>query len=312
MSDDDSDGYVVDLKPLAALTTAPLFDLITELAPDTVQSRLAKAGDHYNKARALIGVDDEMGAIRLIAAEEELVVAIFRCVELTPDDYPGAEAILRHYKQHRIKLAFLPVLVQFIHAAEHLTEGFSIPGLEGRLTWKPALEIEGRKVVVRIRDEEGKTLIDVDPFSFSISRDDLEDAAVVPALLEGMRAHIKELRGLDLKDFIEERAVYRDRLLYAYDGTPPIYTMHETLEELFATFDESLRALLGVLALVLSGPPPVKTWGVVAQFIELYRRVLAECGFGKPPADPPAVVPDTHVQMNFTPAAAAVGRAPES
>ncbi|MBK8211422.1 MAG: hypothetical protein IPK78_17205 [Rhodospirillales bacterium] len=47
------------------------------MAPRKIASRVGKALDHYTKAHRLVGVDEEMGAIRCIAAEEELVVAIF-------------------------------------------------------------------------------------------------------------------------------------------------------------------------------------------------------------------------------------------
>ena len=36
--------------------------------------------------------------------EDELVVAIFKRLELNPTVYPEVGSILRHFKQHRVKL----------------------------------------------------------------------------------------------------------------------------------------------------------------------------------------------------------------
>ena len=70
------------IEPFAELVGRDVIELIFEVAPRKVRSRVEKALDHYTKALRLVGVDDEMGAIRLIAAEEELVVANFEWLKL--------------------------------------------------------------------------------------------------------------------------------------------------------------------------------------------------------------------------------------
>ena len=54
-----------------------------------------------------------MGAIRLIAAEEELVVAIFEWLKLNEDHFPEHKDFIRKFKNHVVKLAFYPTLAQF-------------------------------------------------------------------------------------------------------------------------------------------------------------------------------------------------------
>jgi hypothetical protein len=79
-------------------------DLIFGNAPHKVATRVAKSLDHFWKAIPLEGIDDEMGAIRLIAAEEELVVAIFEWLKLNTDKVPEHGDFIRKYKNHRVKL----------------------------------------------------------------------------------------------------------------------------------------------------------------------------------------------------------------
>jgi hypothetical protein len=106
------DTVLQDLAPFYALVGADIAELIFELAPRKVRSRVAKALDHFTKAKRLIGTDDEMGAIRCIAAEEELVVAIFEWLKLNADKMPEHGDFIGKYKNHRVKLAFYPVLAQ--------------------------------------------------------------------------------------------------------------------------------------------------------------------------------------------------------
>jgi len=278
---DDSEGYTTDLTCLEALAGEAMFGLIMDKAPPVVVWRIAKAADHYNKARRLVGVDDEMGVIRLIAAEEELVVAIFKWLELNPSVYPDVGSILRHFKQHRVKQRFYPTLRQFEFAVGHLAEGFTMAGLERRLAWRVEPVVEDGAVLLRIVDRAGAEIIRINPLQFSVSRDDMTHDQVIDSLLNRFRAIVRDQQGTDIKTFVDNRAIYRDRLLYA-DDEVPVFSMHESLADLFVIFDETLSRLLLVLAILLSNEPPSTTWGIVAQFIALYRRILAEAGHGKP------------------------------
>ncbi|MGH7020859.1 MAG: hypothetical protein ACREEY_13305 [Brevundimonas sp.] len=299
MAMNNDEGQTVSLTALSELTGAPFFDLIMAKAPKVVTYRIAKAADHYNKAVLLRGADEEMGAIRLIAAEEELVIAIFKWLEQNPDDYPDVSLLLKKFKEHRVKLAFYPTLCQFVFALEDLADGVAPEGLNSHITWKPDLIADGGKVMVRLLNEEGGEIFRHNPLMINLNRGDLTPDQVVQSLMEQMRESVRGERGLDLKTYIMERAVFRDRLLYAYDDVPA-YTMAETMDELLAVFNITLKRLLLTLAILVSDPPPSKDWGVLAQFLTLYHQVLAECGIGKVPTAALTRPPDTYEEIKFT------------
>jgi len=295
----EADGYEIDTDAYSELIGENYFDLIMRKAPPVVFYRVAKSVDHYNKARKLVGVDEEMGAIRLIAAEEELVVAIFRWLESNEAVFPEAGGFLKKYKDHRVKLAFTPVLSQFEYALRHLVEsGFTAEGLEDRIHWRSTPAIVDDKVVFRITDNDGKEIITHNPLMISVTREGLSPEQVIDALYADFEGMVRHQSGVDLPKFVTQRASYRDFLLYAYDDVPT-YTMNESLEELVQVFDVALRRLLLVLAVLLNGDPPGKAWGVVAQFYALYRKVLVACEIIKAAKAPVvSTVPDTMVEFS--------------
>lgn len=292
------DGYLVDTNAYRDLIGEAYFNLVLSKSPPVVMYRVAKSVDHCNKAKKLIGVDEEMGAIRLIAAEEELVVAIFRWLEANEAVFPDAGGFLKKYKDHRVKLAFTPVLSQFEYALSHLgQEGFTAEGLEDHLHWRSSPAIVDGKVVFQITDNAGQEIITHDPLMISVTREGLTPEQVVEALLADFEKTVLDQQGVDLKTFVTQRASYRDLLLYAYDAVP-LYVMNESLEELFAIVEVALKRLLFVLAVLLNGDPPGKDWGVVAQFYALYRKVLVACEIIKAPKAAMVVeAPDSHYQF---------------
>jgi hypothetical protein len=82
------DFIAIDTGDLERLVGEPVVVAILKAAPLKVQTRVAKAAYHLQRALRLEGVDDEMGALRLIAAEEELVVAIFEWLKLNSEHFP--------------------------------------------------------------------------------------------------------------------------------------------------------------------------------------------------------------------------------
>ena len=80
--------------------------MLLDTAPTKVRARVIKALDHYHKALRLDGLDEEMAALRFVAGEEELVVAIFEWIKLNEDDYPEHRDFVRKLKNHTVKLAF--------------------------------------------------------------------------------------------------------------------------------------------------------------------------------------------------------------
>lgn len=106
-----------------------------------------------------------MGAIRCIAAEEELVVALFEWLKLNADAVPEHGDFIKRYKNHRVKLAFYPVLSQFRFVlGDMLKHGFTFTGLEeDALQMKAEPVIVDDKVMLRISTRPGSATIDVNP-----------------------------------------------------------------------------------------------------------------------------------------------------
>ena len=264
----------LQLQPLAEFASGELIALIERVAPKKVLSRVAKSADHFAKAAKLDGVDDEMGAIRLIAAEEELVVAIFEWLKLNAEHYPELDAFVRRYKNHRVKLAFYPVLSQFrFILADLFRDGFTVDDLD-TLHWHAQPAVEEDRVVLIIRDGE-KEILRHAPLSVAISHNDDSHEQIIEALHADFTRLVQEQQGMTLREFVTARASYRDKLLYAEDGG--YVEMGEPLSELLPLIKESAVYMLWTLAILLTSKPPSKQWGLVSQVIALYTRVLDEC-----------------------------------
>lgn len=253
-----------------------VIDLLFELAPQKIGSRVGKALDHYTKALRLIGVDDEMGAIRCIAAEEELVVAIFEWLKLNVERVPEHQDFIRKYKNHYVKLAFYPVLSQFRFVLQDMLKGgITLEGLEETSPWQVSAVCAEKKVKLRIADQHGKELIQFNPLGLAVTMDGRTRAEVDDKLFDDFAGTIADQRNMTVRQFVSARADYRNKLLYAEDAG--FLAMDEDLKTLVDTaFSISLRDLLWCLAVLLSDGPVVKDWGLVSQFIALYRRVLSD------------------------------------
>jgi hypothetical protein len=265
-----------DVASFADLVGVDVMALIVERAPRKVMSRVSKSLDHFTKARRLVDLDEEMGALRCIAAEEELVVAIFEWLKLNASSMPDHSDFIRKYKNHYVKLAFYPVLSQLrMIVADLLGKRLGPAGLEEHFHWEASVIVADTQVKVRLCDEHGKELIQVNPLAFAISQDDKTDEEVVRSMHEDLRQHVETQQGMTVREYVTERANFRNKLLYAEDAGFTV--MGDRLENLLANvFSTSLRDLLWCLAVLLSDAPTKKDFGLVSQFIELYRRVLVD------------------------------------
>ncbi|MBY3343651.1 hypothetical protein [Rhizobium laguerreae] len=249
-----------------------------------------RALEHYMRAGKLEGIDEEMGAIRLIAAEEELVVAIFEWLKLNADSFHEHRDFVSKFKNHVVKLAFYPVLLQFRFILGGMLEhGVTMDGLENVLTHTPRPVVEGKRIKLALYDENGKELIRANPFAINISREDIAEKDMPQALLAELARTVNTQRGATLREFLISRADFRNQLLYASDGGS--VKLGETLAELRKSFEQTFHDLLWVLALIIGGESPGKGWGLAYQFISVYRLALIEAKILKPDntiAEPPA------------------------
>ena len=266
----------IDSGPFNELVGKDIFELIIDLAPTKVRTRVAKSLEHYTKAARLVGVDEEMGVIRLIAAEEELVVAIFEWLKLNAVHMPHHKDFIGMYKNHVVKLAFYPVLSQLGWVlAEFLEHGITLNGLEDVLHWSVSVVRHEERVVMRILDKTGKHLLDANPLNVAITLEDENEAVVVDSLYEQFSGEIARQTRLSVRQFVMTRADFRNKILYAEDGGTA--SMAEPLQELIdKVFSRTVRDLLWVLALLLTNKPTAKSWGLISQFVGLYRKVLTE------------------------------------
>ena len=266
----------VDTDRFAELIGKDAIELIIDVAPRKVLARIGKAADHYNKAHALIGIDEEMGAIRLIAAEEELVVAIFEWLKLNSDTMPRHQDFIGKFKNHWVKLAFHPVLSQFRFVLTDMLEnGFTVDGLEDVLTFQAETVVADRKFAFRIRKDDGAVLVDVNPLSGAVTRSGMSADDVIVELYNDFAELVKEQHGGTVREFVRQRAEFRNHILYAADGG--FAAMEHSLGQLLEqNFRNSLRDLLWCLGVLLTNKPSAPGYGIADQFVSLYRRVLQE------------------------------------
>jgi hypothetical protein len=151
------------------------------------------------------------------------------------------------------------------------------------LTLAPAFSSIRRSYHAANPRYEGKEIATNDPLCANISVDGLEDETVVEQLLKDLSDTIQDQRGLSVRQFIAERSDYRNKLLYAEDGG--FMLMSETLSGLIPMFNQVFHDLIWVLAVLLGGKPPSTHWGLVSQFVSLYRRVLETSGVLKAPGN---------------------------
>jgi hypothetical protein len=268
----------LETKPFAHLVGEEVVNFLCEHLPTKVRTRFGRALDHYARAGALVGVDEEMGMIRLVAAEEELVVGIFELLKIKQDQFPEHKDFVRKFKNHIVKLSFYPVLQQFKFAIGYmLKEGFVLEGIEDLMRFRVKPVVDGKAIRVAVLKEDGTELIRHDPFDVSVSRTGVENKDIVPLMLAEFEEEVNKQQGGSLKTFISKRADYRNLLLYANDAATMGF-MEDKLADLLEMFKQTYRDLLWVLATVLGAKPPSVKWGIASQFIALYREVLIEAG----------------------------------
>lgn len=271
----------VDTAVFSALVGEDIINFIFEYAPGKVATRVAKAIEHRIGAEKLAGIDEEMGVIRLIAGEEELVVAIFEWLKLNDKIFPEHKDFVGKFKNHIVKLAFYPVLRQFRFViGGMLTDGVTLDGLEGVLNFSVKPVVEGKLIRLALCKEDGNELTRADPFAIDISHGEMRAQDTVPVILKEMTDLIAEQLGQTLKQYILSRAEFRNHMLYATDGGSA--ELGDDYGDLRAQFDETYHDLLWALAIAMGGKPPSKQWGIASQFIGAYRLALIEAGVLRP------------------------------
>lgn len=253
-----------------SLVGQDLLEMIISKAPTKVKWRVIKAADHIHKAEKLKDIDMEMFSIRLIAAEEELVVAIFEWLKINTDKMPEHKDLVKMFKNHQVKLMFSPVLLLMKNVlAETLGPNLNIYGVPVEM--KPRFEKGSVELCFSIPDKD--FMMSLNPLSVFINLED-EDGDVTESLFERLQSEVSEDLGISLKEFVVRRADFRNQLLYSSDGGFDNYQID--YDDLMSGFNVTFEALLWSLAALLTNNPLNPHLGVVTQFIAVYRRVLIE------------------------------------
>lgn len=264
------------------LVGAEILTLIYSHAPQKVLSRVGNALQHFKKAHRLCEVDEEMAVVRLIAAEEELVVAIFEILKLHSDRLPEHGDFIHKFKNHQVKLALSPVLAELkAPLVEMLKDGISFDILEWSSTWSVDVVCDGVQVVLHVIDESGKFLFKHNPLDISLEvAGGGPEGQAVGALFACLKARVLN-HDMTLRDYVTSRADFRNKLLYADDAGS--FSMKDSTAELIRdTFSKTLCDLLWCIALLICSNPSIANWGLVSQCIAVYRMVLVECRILKP------------------------------
>ncbi|MBB3185754.1 hypothetical protein FHR95_003347 [Halomonas fontilapidosi] len=273
--DEEKSFELTDFKEIAG---EDVVRVVISRCPKKVMTRVAKASDHFEKAKKLSGIDDEMGVIRLIAAEEELVVAIF---ELIKSQKPGGgryKTYVKKFNNHKVKLGFYPVLSQVKHILSSIySSGVALDGMQGDFGFSYRLVVENDKAVARIYYDDKGGYIDHNPMSQIISLEDREYDEVLESLYKEFEGRVHADANMDIKTFVAQRSDFRNKILYATDEG--VASMGESLDDLISkVFSIAIQDLLWVLCVLSSYPLDKNADLLLKQFFELYGMILKEAG----------------------------------
>ncbi|HGF1027521.1 TPA: hypothetical protein ACF6WG_004436 [Klebsiella pneumoniae] len=266
----ETDEDCFELEYFNSLVGENLVDMILTKAPTKVKWRVIKAADHVRKAHRIKDIDMEMFSIRLIAAEEELVVAVFEWLKLNTDKMPEHKDLVGKFKNHQVKLMFTPVLMLMKSVLiESLGPNLNIHGV--RVELKPRFENE--KVDLCFSIPSSEFMMPLNPLSIFINLEEQEqEQDIIESLYEQLQNEVRNEFGIPLKEFVMKRADFRNLLLYSNDGG--FVNCVIDYDELMDGFNQTFEALLWSLAALLTNDPLSPNLGLVTQFIDVYRLVL--------------------------------------
>ena len=82
-------------------------------------------------------------------------------------------------------------------------------GLEGHVHWEGSVVVTDNQVKVRLVDEKGKELLQVNPWALAITLDGKTDDEVVASIYGELQRHIKTQQQMTVREYITGRAEFR-------------------------------------------------------------------------------------------------------
>lgn len=263
-----------------------LHQFILKNASTKIKNRYIMATQHYEKAYLIKDLDPEMAIIRLIAAEEELVVAIFKILETLK--HLGSQQLIfaKSSKNHQVKLAFSQVLFVF----KDILKNYFNPELGGQLISEvktnctahnnssPSfffkLELENDRFDLKIVFLDTKKECSVFPNDFEITLPPGKDVTL--SLYQTFLEHVPDN---DLKAFLGSRANFRNKIFYSEDVGA--YSMSQTWDKFISIFNTAIGDLAWSIGLLIDPNTSIKKWLLISQFLEVFQNILIECKFIK-------------------------------
>ncbi|WP_347332016.1 hypothetical protein [Marinimicrobium locisalis] len=252
-----------------------VWEFVKSNATTSVMSRIESCYRHFTKALVIKDIDPEMSAIRLIAAEEELTVAVFDIIKRNEDSFVECKHITKKFRNHYVKQLFSPtvnnialIIYSFLKNGMRIDASEDAPSVD--VSFEPIIAED--KVLLRLHI--GDSHIDNSPFNIFLSKGD-EVENVVEFLYEDFKELIRSHGYSSVKEFATHRVDFRNKILYAEDAM--IFNVGEQVENVLSSVTHTLNQVLWVIALLLSNDDsPAKKWGISGQFLRLYEHVLKE------------------------------------
>lgn len=250
-----------------------VWEFVKSNATTSVMSRLESCYRHYTKALVIKDIDPEMSAIRLIAAEEELAVAVFDIIKRNKDSFVDCKHITKKFKNHFVKQLFSPT----VHNISTIVSSFLENGLSIEIVEDgPSTDVFVKPIIAKdkvlLRLHIGDKYIDNSPFNAFLNVND-EQEDVLDSLFQKFEDLIKGHGYNSIKEFAADRTDFRNKILYAQDAM--IFDVGEEIENVLSSVTHALNEVLWVIALLLSNDDsPAKKWGISTQFLLLYDRIL--------------------------------------
>lgn len=252
-----------------------VWSFVSRNAVTSVTSRIENCYRHYTKALIIKDIDPEMAAIRLIAAEEELAVAVFDIIKRNEDKFIDCKHITKKFKNHFVKLLFSPAVHSIANiVSSFLANGMSIEVAEGVPSIGISIELIISKDKIMLRLHLGNTHIDASPYQFFLNKEN-EQIDVVEQLYKDFEKLIKSHGYSSVKEFANQRVNFRNKILYAEDAM--LYDVGDEIKNVISSTSETINQVLWVIALLLSNDDSTqKKWGICRQLLQLYEKILIE------------------------------------
>ncbi|TAL59410.1 MAG: hypothetical protein EPN84_11305 [Legionella sp.] len=236
-----------------------LNNFILSSAPTKVKSRYLKAREHYNKSIKLIGFDDEMAFIRLVASEEEIVVGIFEQLKIKKF---GRIRFTSNFKNHYVKIALAPVLDYLTYILEDMRFFGDTQSEEIKLVVKE----NNIRLLIKLDDQEL-----ISPIPKNISLEVENEDNTVELWYRRFLEYLPEK--CTVEEFVTSRANARNKILYAHDGGAFNLAPSETF---INHFQREIVLLCWALGILIDDDIPTREYDLINLIILIYEKILIE------------------------------------